>query len=176
MTEQPDLSGDTAASDEPTLEDDSAGFDLIEQAYIREQLVPDFEWLDFAEPSPRNRLPVPLAEARVALVSTAGAHLPGQRAMGPGGHLQMIPVDAPEILLSHDGYDTERAARDPEVVFPVRTLRALADSGFIGSLAPTAISTMGYIPRGERVLERLVPGTMDRLRSEAVDLALLVPA
>jgi len=162
--------------DEPSFEDDSLGFDLIERAYIRGELVPDFEWLDFAEPSPRNRPLVPLPEARVALVSTAGAHLPNQRPMGAGGDLRMVPVDAPEIVLSHEGYDIERAAKDPEVVFPVRTLRALADGGFIGSLAPTAVSTMGYVPRGQRVLERLVLPTIERLRSEEVDLALLVPA
>lgn len=161
---------------EPSFEDDSVGFDLIERAHIREELVPDFEWLGFAHPSPLNRLRVPLAKARVGLVSTAGAHLPDQRRMGAGGGLRMIPVDAPEIVLSHEGYDIERAAKDPEVVFPVRTLRALADAGLIGSLAPTAVSTMGYIPRGRRVLERLVPATIDRLRSEEVDLALLVPA
>lgn len=161
---------------EPTYDDDSAGFDLTERAYIRQELVPDFEWLDFSGPSPRNRLPIPLAQARVALVSTAGAHLPDQRRMGAGGDLRMIPVDAPEILLSHEGYDIERAAKDPEVVFPVQTLRALADAGFMGSLATTAVSTMGYVPRGHRVLERVVPPTIDRLRSEEVDLALLVPA
>jgi hypothetical protein len=61
-------------------------------------------------------------------------------------------------------------------VFPVGTLRALVEAGSIGSVAPTAVSTMGYIPRGERVLERLVPPTVDLLRSEEVDLALLVPA
>lgn len=176
MNKPPERRSDIEPREEPTLEDDSAGFDLTERAYIRAELVPHFEWLDFALPSPRTRLLIPLAEARVALVSTAGAHLPDQRPMGPGGQLRMIPVDAPEIVLSHEGYDVERATKDPEVVFPVRTLRALADVGFIGSLAPTAVSTMGYVPRGRRVLERLVPPTIDRLRSEEVDLALLVPA
>lgn len=176
MSEQPERRFEISPGDEPTSEDDSAGFDLIERAYIREELVADFEWLDFPRPSPRNKLPVPLAQARVALVSTAGVHLPDQRPMGPGGQVRIVPVDAPDIVLSHEGYDTQRAARDPEVVFPVRTLQALADAGFIGSLAPTAVSTMGYVPRGHRVLERLVPPTIDRLRSEEVDLALLVPA
>lgn len=161
---------------ENALEDDSAGFDLVERAHIRKNLVHDFEWIDVAEASPRNRLRMPLAKARVGLVSTAGAHLPDQRRMGPGGDVRMVPVDAREILLSHGGYDTDRASRDPEVVLPVRSLQRLADDRFIGSLAPTAISTMGYVPRGERILERVVPPAIERLRSEEVDLALLVPA
>jgi hypothetical protein len=158
------------------IEEDSLGFDLVERAYVRENLVPDFEWVDHRRPSPRNRLARPLAQARVGLVSTAGAHLPDHRRMGAGGDVRMIPADAPRVALSHGGYDTERSSKDPEVVFPVRTLERLAEAGFIGPLAPTAVSTMGYIPRGERVLERVVPAAVETLRSEAVDLALLVPA
>ncbi len=176
MSKPPEQPFEIPPADGSTFEDDSAGFDLTERAYIRRELVPDFEWVDFPRPSPRNRLPVPLREARVALVSTAGVHLPDQRPMGAGGQVRMVPVDAPEIVLSHEGYDIERAREDPEVVFPVRALRALAGAGFIGSLAPTAVSTMGYVPRGHRVLERIVPPTIDRLRSEEVHLALLVPA
>jgi hypothetical protein len=161
---------------EGRFQDDSEGFDRIERAYIRSELVPDFEWLDFDRPSPRNPLRVPLCDARVALITTAGAHLPTQRPMGPGGRARMVPVDAGDIVLSHEGYDVERAITDPEVVYPVRTLTALAEAGFIGSLAPTAISTMGYCPDGRLVLERSVPPMVDRLRSEEVDLALLVPA
>lgn len=166
----------SAGGEIPGPEDDSEGFDLIERDHLRRRFVPDFEWLAFPEPSPRNRLTVPLSRARVALISTAGAHLPEQRPMGPGGDLPRIPVDAREIRLSHAGYHTRRASLDPEVVFPVGTLRALVQAGFIGGLAPTALSTMGYIPRGERVLERLVLPNVELLRSEDVDLALLVPA
>lgn len=158
------------------FEDDSEGFDRVERAYVRAHLVPDFEWLDFDRPSPRHLLRVPLAEARVGLVTTAGVHLPTQRPMGPGGRARLVPVDADDIVLSHEGYDVERAGEDPEVVYPVRTLRTLAEAGFIGSLAPTAISTMGYCPDGRHVLERSVPPMIERLRSEEVDLALLVPA
>ncbi len=158
------------------LEDDSTGFDLIEREYIRRHFVPEFEWLSFDEPSPRNRLRVPLREARIGLVATAGAHLPDQRPGGSGGGVWMIPIDAPEVRLTHDGYDTERAMQDPDVVFPVGTLRRLADSGFVGSVAPTVVSTMGYVPDGRRVLQRTLPAARDRLVSEGVDLALLVPA
>jgi hypothetical protein len=158
------------------LVDDSVGFAVIERAYLRKNLVPDFDWVDFDRPSPRHRLGVALADARIGLVSTAGAHLHEQRRMGAGGDVRMIPVEARRIVLSHAGYETDRASRDPEVVFPVRTLERLVRAGFIGSLAPSAISSMGYIPLGERVFERVVPPTIERLRSEEVDLALLVPA
>lgn len=96
--------------------------------------------------------------------------------MSPRGEVRFVPVDAPEIQLTHPGYDTARASGDPEVVFPRNTLRSLASEGLIGEEARSTISTMGFIPRGQRILEELVPEVVQRLRDEDVHLALLVPA
>jgi hypothetical protein len=51
-------------------------FDQVERLHLCKRLEPDFEWLDFDQPSPRNPLRVPLRQARVGLVVTAGVHLP----------------------------------------------------------------------------------------------------
>lgn len=156
--------------------DDSEGFADVERNYVREVVgVADFDWVAAAEPSPRNRLPVPLSQARVTLVSTAGAHVAGTRGLGAGGDALAVPIDA-EIQLTHVGYDTVRAAKDPDVVYPVRRLQALANEGFIGSVAPTAISTMGFVPDGRRLLKRAVPLAVERIADEEAHLALLVPA
>lgn len=96
--------------------------------------------------------------------------------MSPRGELRFLPSDTNELELSHPGYDTERATQDPDVVFPLATMRRLAADRVIGSLAPSAVSTMGFIPRGERIVNDLVPEVVDYLRNEQVDLALLVPA
>lgn len=159
-----------------TLDDDSEGYDEAEREYVRRHFFPTFEWLDFDAPSPRNRLRKPLGSARIGLISTAGAHLPGQRPMGPGGSIRSVPADAEEIELTHEGYDTVRAGQDPEVVFPARTLLSLAAERKIGSLAPLAVSLMGYIPEGRRVYERTLPAAHELLASQDVDLALLIPA
>jgi hypothetical protein len=158
------------------LDDDSRGFAAVERAYVRQKFVPDFEWLSFDDPSSRTPLPVPLEMARVALIGTAGAHVSGETAMSPRGEVRFVPVDAPEIQLTHPGYDTSRASLDPEVVFPRETLRSLASEGLIAEVAPTTISTMGFIPQGQRILDELVPQVVQRLRDEDVHLALLVPA
>ena len=160
----------------PIPGDDSAGFDDLERTFVR-RFVPNFDWLTFEEPSPRQDLPVPLSAARVGLITTAGAHLPDQPGMTPNGEVRLIPLEvAGQMCLSHIGYDTIRAARDPDVVVPIGALLRLADAGFIGSLAPTVVSTMGFIPRGSDVFERTAPATIDALRRDDVDLALLVPA
>lgn len=96
--------------------------------------------------------------------------------MSPRGELRVIPSGAEDLVLTHPGYDTQRASEDPEVVFPSQALEMLAAEGFIGSVAATSISTMGFIPVGRRVLEKLVPAVVTELRNQRVDLALLVPA
>ena len=159
-----------------TEDDDSIGFDETERRHVREVVgIPDFDWVRGDAPSRRNPLPVALAEARVTLVTTAGAHEPGTRPPGSGGGAVLVPTDAtPE--LTHPGYDTARAMADPDVVYPVRRLRAMADSGFIGSLAPTVVSTMGFVPDGRRLLSRAVPLALEAISAEEAHLALLVPA
>lgn len=174
QTHEPDGAGfDDAAVD---YDQAARSFDEVERRHLRKRLAPDFEWLDFEEPSPRNALRVPLREARVGLVATAGVHLPDQRPARQIGEVRLVPVQAAQVRLTHGGYDTQRAMQDPDVVFPARTLLRLAEAGAIGSVAPVAASTMGYIPRALNVLERVVPPVVASLASQQVDLALLVPA
>jgi hypothetical protein len=151
-------------------------FDQVERLHLRRRLAPDFEWLDFDQPSPRNALGLPLRDTRVGLVVTAGSHLPGQRPARQIGEVRLVPMPAPEVRLTHGGYDTRRAMKDPEVVVPARTLLRLAEAGAIGSVARVVASTMGYIPRGVNVLERVVPPVVASMVTQRVDLALLVPA
>jgi D-proline reductase (dithiol) PrdB len=151
-------------------------FDEVERRHLRKRLAHDFEWLDFDQPSPRNTLGVPLRDARVGLVVTAGVRLPDQPAARTIGEIRHVPVTACQVRLTHRGYDTQRADKDPEVVFPVRTLLRLAETGAIGAVAAVAASTMGYIPRALNVLERVVPPVVASLVAQQVDLALLVPA
>jgi hypothetical protein len=159
---------------EPPADDDSRGFAELERAHLRAGYLADFEWLRYPEPSPHTPLAMPLSEARVALVDTSGAHVTGTPPSGSSGRALLLPVDA-EVTFTHPGYDVDRAARDPEVVHPVRTLRKLADDGVIGELAPTAVSVMGGVLIGQRLIDRGVPTAVAAMRDLHVDLALLVP-
>jgi D-proline reductase (dithiol) PrdB len=157
-------------------DDGSEAFAEVERRHVREVVgIPDFDWVAADAPSPRNPLPVPLSEARVTLVVTAGAHQPGSRPPGAGGSAVLVPASA-TVELTHPGYDTARAMADPDVVYPVRRLRALAEAGVIGSLAPTVVSTMGFVPDGRRLLTRAVPAAVEAMSDEEAHLALLVPA
>jgi hypothetical protein len=155
--------------------DDSRGFAALERSHLRAEWLPDFEWMAFDGPSPRNPLRVPLGEARVGLVDTSGAHVAGTPPSGSSGRALLILAGA-EITFTHPGFDVERALRDPEVVHPIRTVQRLAERGVIGELAPTAVSVMGGVLIGQRLVDRGVPTAVQAMRDQQVDLALLVPA
>ena len=156
------------------------GFAQVEYDYVRERVYPTFDWTTFAEPSPRHLPARPLDKARIALVATAGAHLPGQPEFlrgrsGDAGYRE-IPASSNELRFSHVGYDTRRAEADPDVVFPLPLLRRLAAEGESGEVAPCVFSFMGYIPETGPLLEESAPAVARKLLADAVDLVLLVPS
>src|SRR5215211_985328 len=80
--------------------------------------------------APWTPLARPLADARLALVTTAALHVRGA-APFTGGHqgYRAIPADTPlaNILLSHSsiGFDRSDVQRDLNVAFPLDRLREL---------------------------------------------------
>jgi D-proline reductase (dithiol) PrdB len=157
-------------------------FGRIERDHVRSRLYPDFDWVAFDAFSPYNRLRVPLAEARVAFVTTAGAHLPDQapfdrqeKAGDPS--YRAFPSGTPleDLVLTHSGYDTRQATADKNVVLPLDHLRAAEADGRIGRLAPTVYSCMGYVADVVPFMEETAPTIASRLAADAVDLVLLAP-
>ena len=120
----------------------------------------------------------PLAERRVAVVTSAGLVRRGERPFVSGDvDYRVLPADTPanQILMSHVSVNFDRTAfqRDINVVFPLDRLRAMAAAGAIGSLAATHYSFMGATdPRGMEANARAVAG---RLKSDQVDAVLLTP-
>lgn len=155
----------------------------IEREYIRRLILPDFDWVVCRSPSRINPMLQPLTEARIALVATAGAHLPTDQAFdvsNPAGDpsFRIIPAGAPSdtVRLSHRGYNTRKVQRDINCVFPLERLRELAQEGIIGDVSPRHFSFMGYIPVTAPLIEKTAPAVADMLEKDHVDLALLVPA
>ena len=120
----------------------------------------------------------PLAERRVAVVTTAGLLLRGERPFVSGDiDYHAIPAETPadQILMSHLSVNFDRTAfqRDINVVFPVERLQAMASAKTIGSVAATHYSFMGASdPRGMEANARVVAG---HLKSDNVDAVLLTP-
>ena len=120
----------------------------------------------------------PLAERRVAIVSSAGLVVRGERAFrGREADYRVIPATTrPEDLLcSHISINFDRTGfqEDWNVVFPLDRLNELAAEGRIGSVAATHYSFMGAAdPLEMEAAAREVAG---RLRADGVDAVILPP-
>lgn len=139
-----------------------------------------YQWVVNPDPPPWQPLSKPLADVRLGLVATGGIYVTGQVAFHYKDDVSFraIPKDVAtaDLRATHFAYDFTDARRDPNVVFPIDTLRGLVREGFIGSLAEHAYTFMGGIYSTRRVREVLAPGIVAQLQAEQVDAALLVPA
>jgi D-proline reductase (dithiol) PrdB len=127
----------------------------------------------------------PLAEATIALVTTAGVHRradPPFDMQDPDGDpsYRVIPADAPreELTITHRYYDHSAADRDLNVVLPIDRLRELRDEGRVGAIGPRIYGFMGHIDgRHVRTLvDRTAPEVAERLVADGVDAVVLTPA
>ena len=125
----------------------------------------------------------PLAESRVALVSSGGMHLRSEAPfdiLEPNGDwsIRAIPSDARagDIGVSHSHYSHGDADKDVNCMFPLDRLRELAAAGFIGSVTKTFYGVMGFIPNGRHVVEELGPELARRLKDEGAEVVLLAPS
>jgi D-proline reductase (dithiol) PrdB len=151
-------------------------------SYVR--MMSDFGFAEFAElpdfkPVTPAPVKVPLAEARLGLFASVGAHLPTQRPFGPINDLtfRMVPLDVPVAELEFDHPSPIRgfAQEDLNVVFPRDRLIELQQEGLFGELAPAAVSMLGSITKYTDLVEQTAPLIAETYADQGVDLVLLVP-
>jgi D-proline reductase (dithiol) PrdB len=138
-----------------------------------------YQWVHSAERPPWQPLPKPLAECRVGLIASGGIYVTGQVAFHfkDDASFRVIPTDVKtsDLRTAHFAYDQTDARRDPNVVFPIDTLRRLVKEGVIGSLTEHAFTFMGGIYSSRKVRDELAPQLTEKLFAEKADIALLVP-
>jgi D-proline reductase (dithiol) PrdB len=119
----------------------------------------------------------PLAERRVAIVSSAGLVVRGEKPFrGRDADYRVIPSSTPpdQLMLSHISINLDRTGfqEDWDVVFPLDRLNELAAEGEIGSVAGTHYSFMGATdPLEMEGHAREVAGHLKRDRVDAVILS-----
>ena len=123
----------------------------------------------------------PLRECRLALVTTGGAHLPGDERFDiddPSGDCSYreIPKTADALTWTHAYYAPDRGAEDLDSIFPLWTLRELEKKGVVGELNHRHFSFMGAIHEPAPLIERTVPEVARKLANDGVDAALLTPS
>ena len=140
---------------------------------------PDYHWARSDEAPPWAALARPVAESRLALIASGGIYRTGQVAFHQKDDTSFREISADveldELRTSHFAYDQSAARRDPNVVFPIGTLRRLVAEGTLGSLTQDALTFMGGIYSQRRLHEELLPRLVVCVHEMQADLALLVP-
>jgi D-proline reductase (dithiol) PrdB len=130
----------------------------------------------------------PLAESRLALLSTAGLSMRGDAPFDmemerkkptrgdPSWRRLRSDATSATAEANHLHIDTGYIARDLNVALPLDRTRELVAEGVVGALADSHYSTMGYQGSDTSTLENeSAPQIAAAMRSEEVDLALLAP-
>lgn len=150
--------------------------------YLAEGFGNPYEWATNDE-TPFAPLTKPLAECRVALITTAAPYQPDKGDQGPTApynndakfkDVYTLPTDStPDLRISHIGYDrVNTVPEDMAAFFPLDRAKEAVASGRIGSLAPRfyAVPTL----RSQRATtERDVPAIIEMCREDAVDIAII---
>lgn len=130
-----------------------------------------------------------LADATIALLSSAGLHVEGEQ---PAFDLdrerreptwgdptvRFIPdgVDPSTLAMCHLHVNNADVLADPDIALPLRRLHELVADGVVGAAAATHVSVMGYQEAGlAGWREEAAPAIAERLRDDRVDGVILAP-
>ena len=123
--------------------------------------------------------PGPLAEARVAIVTTAALHEAHDTGFtNDDTGFRVLDRTARDLVLGHWSPNFDRAgfAADLDVVFPIDRLEELATVGRIGSVAPRHLAFAGNQEDSvSRIRLDSGPAAAALLAADAVDVVLLTP-
>jgi D-proline reductase (dithiol) PrdB len=130
-------------------------------------------------PDPSWVTPRPLAQSRVAIVTSAALHAADDHGFGAADtSFRTIDRHRRDLVLGHwsPNFDHTGVALDLNVVFPIDRLEDLAARGVIGDVAPRHISFAGNQPDDVATI-RLDsgPAAAKVLRDDGVDVVLLTP-
>lgn len=136
------------------------------------------------DPVPWTALRKPLKDSRLVLVSSAGFILKGQAPFdesirGGDCSFREIPsdADASGLIDAHrsDLFDHAGLRQDPNLAFPLGRLRELVEGGRMGSSNRRHLSFMGSITAPGRLVRKTLPAVVNLLKTDDVDVALLIP-
>lgn len=134
--------------------------------------------------APGAQLTKPLAEARVAVVTTAALHTPEQPPFDEsvrGGDYSFRIIeqgtDPHTLKIAHrsDAFDHAGLEEDPNLALPLDRLEEMAARGQIGAPASYHLSFMGSISAPARLIHESAPQAADLLADDGVNAVLLTP-
>ena len=133
---------------------------------------------------PCAQLRKPLAESKIAVVTSAAFYGPEQEPFDPairGGDYSYreIPKDmaVESLRIGHksDAFDHAGIEKDKNLALPLDRLRELKEKGLIGEVANWHFSLMGSITAPARLVSVTAPEIARKLSEDEVDAVLLTP-
>ena len=120
----------------------------------------------------------PLADCKVAIISTAGLHRIEDSPFVPGaGDYRIIPDDADtaNLMMSHLSTNFDRTGffQDVNTAFPIDRLHELVEDGTVGAVASRHYSFMGATPPA--MMEPVARDLAGLLKEDGVNAVVLVP-
>ena len=118
-----------------------------------------------------------LADATVAIVTTAALAFPGEPWKDQTHEYRLFDRDAQGLIMAHNSTNLDRSgfALDRNVAFPIDRLIEMETEGRIGRVAPRHASFIGSTFELSRFLLDTGPRLAEELRGDGVDVALLTP-
>lgn len=147
------------------------GADQDMRTFMATLPVPDLDGQPFT-PAPK------LADANVAIVTTAGLHTANEDSFGLlDAAFRVLPHGRSDIVMSHNSQNFDRSGimLDRNVAYPVDRLDELASQGVIGSVSPAHLSFMGAQQDLTTILLDTGPQAAAFLREQGTDVVLLTP-
>ncbi len=140
-----------------------------------------YRWIDWR---PGTRLTKPLAQTRLAMITTAGYYLPDQQPFDQSIRhddcsFREIPwgtaIGDLRIGQSSDAFDHAGIEADRNLAFPLDRLRELVSEGIVGEAAPRHFSLMGSIAAPKRLISESGPEIARQLAEDGADAVFLAP-
>jgi len=141
--------------------------------------MPPLPIAELPPPPDLARLRLPLRQARVMLISSAGVH---ERQDAPFAHTNDLTfrklsqnLDPKAIRPSHPSPIRRPGLLDINVVYPYRRLAELQTAGDIGGPTPYHLSMQGAIKQLKALVTEMAPAMVESARDAGADAVLLVP-
>lgn len=143
------------------------------RAYVASLPVPEFDDTPWVTPPP-------LAEATVAICTTAGMHVHGGEGWQPNEDpsYRMLPAGERNLVLAHwsPNFDRVGIAADLNVAYPADRLDEMAAEGVIGGVGSHHASFTGnQDDTVARIRLETGPAAAAELKSKGIDVVLLTP-
>ncbi len=153
---------------------------------------PGFEFPRFRD-IPWAEFKTGLADCKLALISSAGVFVKGQKPFSVAGgvlpeHLleqkfkelgdwsyRVVPaeVDSQDLRVAHSHLDSLRVEGDINCVFPIDRVRELVEETYVAESASHHFSLMGHIPELKNLYAKTIPEIIQRLQQDRVTAVLI---